>query len=321
MAFAGETVRNGPAAGRVPRPAGRGGAAEGTGSLQDAPPSARCRPTSCRWPARIDARDLFRFDPDSADVQCLDAGEVRQGEDRRREVILVAAGKQYVDEFVSRCTAPAARVASLEHRPAAPSGGPPAGSASVRRRAHPRVLLDVGAAQSRLVIGRGDVDPRRSRRSTSAAITFAPRSRASSACRSAKPNSSAAGRRDTTCGRSSTACGKVLGDATRHRDRAARARGAVVRALPRRHVPRPVAATRSSWSAARPDDAQVRSTLCADAAAARQARSTCSAASTPPPSRPPTAREHLGEWAVALGLALKGVPNRRRSTERCRRVR
>ena len=43
--------------------------------------------------ARIDARDLFRFDPDSADVQCIDAGEVRQGADRRREVILIAAGK------------------------------------------------------------------------------------------------------------------------------------------------------------------------------------------------------------------------------------
>lgn len=104
--------------------------------------------------AKIDARDLFRFDPDSADVQCIDAGEVRQGIDSRREVILIAAGKQYVNEFTLALHRAGARVQSLSIDPCA------LWRAAARGNAHPdappRILLDIGAAQSRLVIGRGD---------------------------------------------------------------------------------------------------------------------------------------------------------------------
>ncbi len=103
--------------------------------------------------AKIDARDLFRFDPDSADVQCIDAGEVRQGEDRRREVILIAAGKQYVSDFVLALHRAGAIVGALDIDPCAVwRAGASAGSPSA---AEPRVMLDVGAAQSRVVIGRG----------------------------------------------------------------------------------------------------------------------------------------------------------------------
>jgi Tfp pilus assembly PilM family ATPase len=100
---------------------------------------------------RIDARDLFRFDPDATDYQCIDAGEVRQSDDHRHEVILVAAGKKYLDQFVNALHGAGGRVASLDIDPCA-----------VWRAAgrlgddpdHPRVLLDVGGAQCRLVIGR-----------------------------------------------------------------------------------------------------------------------------------------------------------------------
>jgi hypothetical protein len=112
--------------------------------------------------ARIDARDLFPFDPNSVDVQVLDAGEIHDdGSDgnRRREVILIAAGKKYVDQFTLALDAAGAEVVSLDVDPcslwrAAQRVPLPAGLAGL---VHPRVLLDVGAAQSRIVIGLDDI--------------------------------------------------------------------------------------------------------------------------------------------------------------------
>lgn len=114
-------------------------------------------PAELAMAARIDARDLFRFDPDSADVQCLDAGEVRQqGGERRHEVILVAAGKKYLDPFVRTLHRAGARIESLEVEPtalrraAARVGGGASGDATP-----PQLLLDVGAAESRVMIRHG----------------------------------------------------------------------------------------------------------------------------------------------------------------------
>src|SRR3954471_3929590 len=109
--------------------------------------------------ARIDARDLFRFDPDSADVQFIDAGEIGRGDDRRREVILIAAGKKYLNEFTVALDEAGARVVSLDVDPCALWRAAKRVDASVDAAgvAHPRVLVDVGAAQSRLVIGLGGV--------------------------------------------------------------------------------------------------------------------------------------------------------------------
>jgi Tfp pilus assembly PilM family ATPase len=110
--------------------------------------------------ARIDARDLFRFDPDSADVQSIDAGEIQpEGGERRREVILVAAGKKYINQFTLALDAAGAHAVSLEIDPcaiwrAARRVPPPADRDTGAR---PRVLLDAGAAQSRAIIGLGDV--------------------------------------------------------------------------------------------------------------------------------------------------------------------
>jgi type IV pilus assembly protein PilM len=112
--------------------------------------------------ARIDARDLFRFDPDSADVQSIDAGEIQpEGGERRREVILIAAGKKYLDDFTLALDAAGAEVVSLDVDPCAlwraarrvplPHDGGNGGAVM------PRVLLDVGAAQSRVIIGTAGV--------------------------------------------------------------------------------------------------------------------------------------------------------------------
>src|SRR3954471_12209277 len=108
--------------------------------------------------ARIDARDLFRFDPDSAHVQCIDAGEVGRGDDRRREIILIAAGKKYLDGFTVALDEAGANVVSLDVDPCALWRAAKRVDCSVDATgvAHPRVLLDVGAAQTRLVVGFGD---------------------------------------------------------------------------------------------------------------------------------------------------------------------
>ena len=255
--------------------------------------------------ARIDARDLFRFDPDSADVQFVDAGEVRQGEDRRREVILVAAGKQYVDQFVRELDRAGAVVASLEIDPTAAwrAAGRVVPSADTST---PRILLDIGAAQSRLVIGRGGVirvirtidvggDHLRNAISRKLGLSVAE-------AEQLRRRAAALAGEDGTAKKLGT-MRTVLGDATRH---STELLAREVLACLRYHAvtfrgPAPRSVELLGGEAA---DAQIRSTLCAtlllpakpadlfrgiDVTAIPAGRSTSC----------------LGEWAVALGLALK----------------
>lgn len=102
--------------------------------------------------ARIDARELFRFDPDSADVQCIDAGEICVGSEHAREVVLIAAGKQYLNQFVIALHNAGARLVSLDIDPCAAWR---AVSTFQSDPDHVRVLVDIGEAQSRLIIGMG----------------------------------------------------------------------------------------------------------------------------------------------------------------------
>ena len=289
--------------------------------------SSITRRTACRrWradelpmAARIDARDLFRFDPDSADVQFVDAGEVRQGDDRRREVILVAAGKQYVDQFIRALDRAGAVVASLEIDPtavwrAAGRVGTLLGNVDPRA-----ILLDIGAAQSRLVIGRGDAirvirtidvggrPP--AQRDLAQARPFGRRGRAApppGGCerrrgrgrQKARHDAHRAQRRDAALDRTARArCSRACG--TTPSRSAGRRRGRWSSSAARRTTPRsdrPSAPRSSSRQTRRPVPRH------------RHHRH---------PRRP--ADHCLGEWAVALGLALKGFRGGvRRTTERCR---
>jgi type IV pilus assembly protein PilM len=264
--------------------------------------------------ARIDARDLFRFDPDSADVQCIDAGEVRQGDDRRREVILVAAGKRYVDQFVHALDRAGAVVASLEIDPTAVWR-----AAAFRRPAEtrntddaglavpPRVLLDVGAAQSRLVIGRGDtirlirtidVGADTLRTAISRKLGLSVREAEQLRRRAAAAAEPDAG------GKKLDGMRQVLGDATRH---ATELLAREVLACVRYHAvtfrgPAPRAVELTGGEAG---DAHIPATL----GAAIGLPATCAelfrgidTAAIPAGHR----TAGLGEWAVALGLAMKG---------------
>jgi Tfp pilus assembly PilM family ATPase len=102
--------------------------------------------------AKIDARELFRFDPDSADVQCIDGGEIRVGVDYAREIVLIAAGKQYLNQFVIALHDAGARLVSLDIDPCAAWR---AVSTFQPDNEHARVLLDIGESQTRLTIGVG----------------------------------------------------------------------------------------------------------------------------------------------------------------------
>jgi type IV pilus assembly protein PilM len=265
--------------------------------------------------ARIDARDLFRFDPDSAEVQCVDAGEVRQGEDRRREVILVAAGKPYVDQFVHALDAAGAVVASLEIDPTAvwraatfQRSAECRSSEEAGLTAPPRVLLDIGAAQSRLVIGRGEAirvirkidvgaDHLRTAISRKLGLSVA---EADQLRRRAAANADA----DDAAVRKFGAMRSVLADATRH---STELMAREVLACLRYHAvtfrgPGPRAVELVGGEA---NDAPIRSTLCATVLLpAKPANLFRGIDTTVIPAGHRTAS--LGEWAVALGLALKG---------------
>ena len=70
-------------------------------------------------PAAIsfEARNVFPFNAESAYVDYLTAGEVRQGAEARQEVIVLAAKHGDVDAFVERLDRVGLRVASLDAEP------------------------------------------------------------------------------------------------------------------------------------------------------------------------------------------------------------
>jgi type IV pilus assembly protein PilM len=252
--------------------------------------------------ARIDARELFRFDPNSADVQCLDAGEVRQGNDQRHEVILVAAGKQYIDEFVLALHRAGSRLASLDIDPCA------VWRAAQRVRCesdatHPRIILDVGAAQTRLIIGSGDTI-----RSIKTMAVGADRLRTAISRKLGLsiPEVEQLRRRSASAGPEKLdGVRKVLSEATRHlTELLAREVLAAVRYhAVTFHGP---GARRIELTGGEAKDPLIRSTLAATLLLPAKPVDLFRGIDT---SAIPAADSttNMGEWAVALGLALKGI--------------
>lgn len=112
-------------------------------------------------PAEIDAavqfeaRNVFGFDVDAAQVRHLYAGEVRQGADTRQEVIVLAAKHADVDTVVEVLNRSGCGIASLDFEPAAIYRTI---ERFIRRREDEQevhVLVDIGVRQSQLVVGKG----------------------------------------------------------------------------------------------------------------------------------------------------------------------
>lgn len=104
---------------------------------------------------RFETRQLFGFEPEQAQVRCLPAGEVRQGNDTLQEVIVLAARNDEVSRFLEQLHRCGMVVDSLDVQPCALYRTV---ERFIRRRDDEQlvnVLVDVGLGASQVVIGRG----------------------------------------------------------------------------------------------------------------------------------------------------------------------
>jgi Tfp pilus assembly PilM family ATPase len=106
------------------------------------------------WAVQADARDVFLFDTAKARLQFIDAGEMRQGGEPGREIIMAAAGEALIDEFVRGLDAAGAVVRSLDIEPCALHRalrfGATADAGGVQATLH------VGDARSHFLLAKGE---------------------------------------------------------------------------------------------------------------------------------------------------------------------
>ena len=103
----------------------------------------------------FEARSIFPFDTDHAQVRSLHAGEVRQGNDVKQEVVVLAARHEDVDNFLEQLNRAGAVVESLDWEPTAIYRGV---ERFIRRREDEHevhVLIDVGLRSTQVIIGKG----------------------------------------------------------------------------------------------------------------------------------------------------------------------
>jgi type IV pilus assembly protein PilM len=104
---------------------------------------------------KFEARNIFAFDTDSASIQILPAGEVRQGIDVRQEVVVLAARHEDVNNLLEQMHRCGVAVESLDIEAAALYRSQ---ERFIRRREDEQdvnVMVDVGYRRTQVVIGRG----------------------------------------------------------------------------------------------------------------------------------------------------------------------
>jgi type IV pilus assembly protein PilM len=104
---------------------------------------------------QFEAKNIFPFDTDAAHVRQLYAGEVRQGNDTRQEVIVLAARHDETSAFVEQLHRCGCLIESLDFEPAAVYRSV---ERFIRRREDEQevfVLVDVGLRCAQVIIGRG----------------------------------------------------------------------------------------------------------------------------------------------------------------------
>ena len=112
-------------------------------------------PAEMESAVQLEARHLFSFDNDETQVQCLPAGEVRQGDDVLQEVIVLAARNDEVNSFVEQMHRCGLIVASLDAEACALFRSV---ERFIRRRedeAEVHVMVNVGRSGTQVVIGKG----------------------------------------------------------------------------------------------------------------------------------------------------------------------
>jgi type IV pilus assembly protein PilM len=104
---------------------------------------------------RFEAANLFPFDTAAAHVRYLQAGEVRQGNDSKQELLVLAARHDETDAFVEQLHRSGCVIASLDFEPCAVYRSV---ERFIRRREDEQevfVLVDVGYRCAQVIIGRG----------------------------------------------------------------------------------------------------------------------------------------------------------------------
>jgi type IV pilus assembly protein PilM len=104
---------------------------------------------------QFEARNVFPFETDHAQVRFLHAGEVRHGSDARQEVIVLAVKESDVNDFLEQLHRCGVVVSSLDFEPAALYRSV---ERFIRRKADEQevnVLVDIGIRGTQVVIGRG----------------------------------------------------------------------------------------------------------------------------------------------------------------------
>jgi type IV pilus assembly protein PilM len=104
---------------------------------------------------QFEARNIFPFDTDNATVHFLPAGEVRQGNELRQEIILLAARSDEINQFVEQLHQAGCLIESLDVEPCALYRSL---ERFIRRKEDEtdvHVIVDVGVRRSQVVIGRG----------------------------------------------------------------------------------------------------------------------------------------------------------------------
>lgn len=100
-----------------------------------------------------EAADRLSLSPETMQVEFLDAGEVRQGEELRQEIIVMAAPRQAIQEHLDALLACGLEPVAIDVAPAALARCLAGGDAD-STEAPARVTLDVGYSSSKLVITR-----------------------------------------------------------------------------------------------------------------------------------------------------------------------
>lgn len=103
----------------------------------------------------FEASQLFEIEPQHLAIHFLTAGEVKQGAETRTEVIVLGVDTRALDSILEQFNAAGLRLDALEFEPCAAYRGI---ERFLRRKEDENVvnvLLDVGARQSQVVIGRG----------------------------------------------------------------------------------------------------------------------------------------------------------------------
>ncbi len=104
---------------------------------------------------KFESKSIFPFDVDDACIQFLPAGEVRQGNEARQEVIVLAVKKADADQYLQQLDKSGVVVRSLDTEI---TGLFRAFERYIRRREDEQdvqMLIDIGARRTQVIIGKG----------------------------------------------------------------------------------------------------------------------------------------------------------------------